>query len=116
MDDKQYNEYDLIIRGKVTGIIKKEFSKYISVKIFKYYKGKLKSKRITIETPANDGICGIAVTTGEEWLIFTYKRGDSYVTNLCTRTKTLSPKAWNYRKEEIEDDLIYLEEKLKKQR
>jgi hypothetical protein len=31
-----------------------------------------------------------------------------FYTNLCTRTKNLNPKAWNYNKEKIEADLSFL--------
>ncbi len=34
-------------------------------------------------------------------------------TNLCTRTKSMNPKAWDYNKEEINDNPLFLENKKK---
>jgi len=44
--------------------------------------------------------------------MFAKAEGKGYRTTLCTRTKNMNPKAWDYRKDEITDDIKFLEAKL----
>jgi hypothetical protein len=53
-------------------------------------------------------MCGIFPEIGEQWLIFARKKGNVFYTSLCTRTKNLNPKAWDYNKVFIDDDLKFL--------
>jgi hypothetical protein len=114
IDEKQYNEYDLIIKGKITKLVEKDFTRIIYIKVDKYFKGKLSVTTIKVESPSQSGMCGIFPQIGEQWLVFTYKKDNSFNTSLCTRTKSLNPKAkaWDYSKEEIDNDLKFLEDKL----
>lgn len=114
IDEKQYAKYDLIIKGKIVKLVENGYTRIIYIRVDTYFKGKLSKKTVKVESPSQEGICGIFPEIGEQWLLFAYKKDNIYNTNLCTRTKNLSPKAWNFRKDEIEDDLKFLEEKLKK--
>ena len=113
IDEIQCNEYQLIIKGKITKIVEKNFTRIIYIKVERYFKGKINVNTLKVESPSQSGMCGIFPKIGEKWLVFAYKNGSSYSTNLCTRTKNLNPKAWDYRKEEIDEDLKFLENKSK---
>jgi hypothetical protein len=113
IDEKQYNEYGLIVKGKIVKVIQGDYETEIVIRVITSYKGTLKKKNITILSPKGDAVCGISPKPGEEWLMFAHLDNKKYQTSLCTRTKNMNPKAWNYRKEEIEDDILFLESKLK---
>jgi hypothetical protein len=72
------------------------------------------SDTIKVSTPSTDGLCGISAKIGEHWLIFAYKYENYFITDLCTRTKTLETKAHNYKKDEVEADLVFLENKIRR--
>jgi len=112
IDEKQYSEYDLIIKGKIIRLVEKYFARIIYIKVDTYFKGRQNTTIIKIESPSQSGMCGIFPKIGEQWLLFAYKKGKSYNTSLCTRTRNLNPKAWNFKKDEIDDDLKFLEGKL----
>jgi len=86
----------------------------ILIKVDTYYKGSQNKDTIKIVSPREAGDCGIFPKVGEHWLMFAYSTGNSFRTNLCTRTKNMNPKAWDYRKNELKDDLDFLENKIKK--
>lgn len=113
IDEKQYGEYDLIIKGKITRLVEKSFSRIIYIKVDTYFKGRENTTIIKVESPSQSGMCGIFPKIGEQWLVFAHKNGNSYNTSLCTRTKNLNPKAWDFKKDEIDEDLKFLESKLK---
>lgn len=113
INEEQYNSYNLIITGKVVKLVEKEFNRIIYIKVVKYFKGNKKTTIVKIETPVWQSACGITPKIGENWLLFAYKQGKIYTTNLCTRTKSMNDKAWNYNKSEIDDDLKFLESKIK---
>jgi len=110
INDKQYEEYDLIAKGKIVKVSVKAWTRTIYLNVKTYYKGK-KQSQIKIITPSTEGMCGIGPHVGEDWLIFAYNENKSYRTELCTRTKNLNPKAWDYNKDEIDNDIKFLEEK-----
>ncbi len=112
IDEKQYSEYDLIIKGKIIRLVEKNFARIIYITVDTYFKGRQNTATIKVESPSQSGMCGIFPKIGEQWLVFAYKKGDSYNTSLCTRTKNLNPKAWDFKKDEIDDDLKFLEDKL----
>ncbi len=112
IDEKQYREYDLIIKGQIIRIVDKNFARIIYIKVEKYFKGKQNITTIKVESPSQSGSCGIFPKIGEQWLVFAYKQSNGYNTSLCTRTKNFNPKAWNFRKDEIEDDLKFLDGKI----
>jgi hypothetical protein len=112
MDEKQYNRYDLIIKGKIIQLEEKGFTRIIYIKVDTYFKGKLDTTTIQVASPNQSGMCGIFPKIGEEWLVFGYKEGNGFTTSLCTRSKSLNPDKWNFKKNEIEDDLKFLEGKL----
>jgi hypothetical protein len=58
-------------------------------------------------------MCGIVPKVGEEWLMFAYADKNGFRTERCTRTKSMNPKAWDHNKNEIIDDIKFLEAKLK---
>ena len=92
--------------------MEKNFARIIYIKVDTYFKGRQNTTTIKVESPSQSGMCGIFPKIGEQWLVFAYKKGNSYNTSLCTRTKNLNPKAWNFRKDEIDDDLKFLDGKL----
>ena len=111
IDDKQYEEYDLIVKGKVIKVLNGKWTKSIYLNVKTYYKGGNKQSQIKIIMSSTEGMCGISSQVGEDWLIFAYTENKSYRTNICTRTKNLNPKAWDYNKDEIDNDIKFLEEK-----
>jgi len=98
-----------LIRGSQVQVLKGEL---IYLTFETYYKGNETQNKIKIITPAQQGLCGIVPKVGERWLIFAYEEEQGFHTELCTRTKNLNPKAWDYRKDEIDDDIKFLEAKL----
>ena len=113
IDEKQFHQYNLIFKGKVERIYEKGFERIILLKIKAYYKGKQTSKTIKIISPDQSGTCGIFPKIGEHWLIFAYSSGKTFNTNLCTRTKNMNSKAWDYDKDGLKNDLKFLENKRK---
>jgi hypothetical protein len=113
IDDKQYNEYNLNVKGRVTKVLKSNFfEKTIYLKVETYYKGVDSLTTLKITTPSQEGMCGIVPKVGEEWVMFAYAEKKRFSTQLCTRTKNMNPKAWDYNKDEIANDIKFLEEKL----
>lgn len=113
IDDQQYNKYYAIFTGKIISIQKKQWAKEITFEIRIQFKGILKLSKITITTSAHESTCGISPKVGEEWLIFAYREKEGFQTNLCTRTKSMNKKAWDYNKEELQQDIEYLKQKLR---
>jgi hypothetical protein len=111
IDEQQYKEYDLILKGKVAEISLSNFERTISVTVEAYYKGEQNNTKIKITTPRQEGMCGIVPKVGEEWLMFAYADKNGFRTGLCTRTKNMNPKAWDDNKDEIADDIKFLEAK-----
>lgn len=111
INDKQYEEYDLIAKGKIVKVWVKDWTRTIYLNVIIYYKGGNKQSQIKIITSSTDGMYGIGSHVGEDWLIFAYTENKSYRTDICTRTKNLNPKAWDYNKDEIDNDIKFLEEK-----
>lgn len=112
LDEKQYKEYDLIVKAKVIKTTVHNFEKTIYLSVDTYYKGGYEQKTLEISTPDRESICGITPTVNEVWLIFAYLLENNYETSLCTRTKNMNSKAWNYNKNEIVSDLKFLEAKI----
>jgi hypothetical protein len=115
IDDKQYNEYSLIAKGKIIKVIELKFTRIIHIRLTDIYKGNEKSQIIVIESPSQSGMCGIFPKVGENWLMFAYASGKAYETNLCTRSKNMNPNpnSQDYREEELKKDLIFLKAKRK---
>ena len=113
IDEKQYNEYNLIAKGKVAKVTVHDFERIIYLTVDTYYKGGGNQTKIKITTPKQEGECGIIPKVGESWLMFTYTNGSDYRKELFTRTKNMNPKAWDYNKSEIADDIKFLETKIK---
>jgi hypothetical protein len=112
MNDEQYKEYNLILKGKIVKVVERE-ERTIYLKVVCYYKGKQQKDTIQIISARESGICGIFPSVGEYWLMFAYADGNKYRTSLCTRTKNMNSKAWDYQGEEIKEDLKFLENKRK---
>jgi hypothetical protein len=68
---------------------------------------------IIISSASESGLCGIFPKVGERWLLYAYGTSNSFSTNLCTRTKSMEPKAWDFNEKEIRSDLVFLENKNK---
>ena len=113
LDDQQYNKYDMIFKGKVLSVRKSGIIKVVVFEVETLFKGTGAIRKLTVKTMANESECGISPKAGEVWLIFAYKEKNEYQTNLCTRTKNMNKKAWNYKSKELEDDLDYLGQKVK---
>ncbi|ELR68889.1 hypothetical protein C900_05669 [Fulvivirga imtechensis AK7] len=116
ISNKDFNSYDLIVKGRIDKIDKGDRVNVIYVRIERRYKGVITGEAVTVSTPSQSGMCGISPQVGDTWLIFANSYKDSYITDICTRTKSLNPQAWNYRKQEVKDDLRFLERKLKNKR
>lgn len=113
INDEQYNEYSLIVKGKIKSVKDEKFERVILLSVSTYFKGGSNDSTVTILSPLQSGMCGIFPKEGEQWLMFAYSKDNSYNTYLCTRTKNMNPEAWNYKKEEIEGDIGFLMKKLK---
>jgi hypothetical protein len=111
--EADYNSYQLILKGKVTQVIESNFERILEIKVAFYYKGSLKTDTVRISTPLEEGMCGINPGVGDNWLIFAYADRYYYRTNLCTRTRNMNPDSWNFDKDELQQDLEFLEDKLK---
>src|SRR6476619_4524117 len=72
IDDKQYNQYNLIVKGKIVRMTMNEFSKTIYLAVDTLYKGQEQHKTIKISSPSSAGVCGIFPKVGEHWLVFAY--------------------------------------------
>ncbi|RXK59242.1 hypothetical protein ESA94_13960 [Lacibacter luteus] len=113
IDDEQYNEYEAIFSGKVIAIKKKQWTKEVTFEIQIRFKGIQKLSQIVITTSAQEGTCGISPKVGEQWLIFAYRENEKLQTSLCTRTKSMNKKAWNYNKDELQKDIEFLNRKIR---
>lgn len=111
INEEQYNEYAVILKGKIIKINEGRWERTISIKVDTYYKGSQTKDTIKIISPASSGECGIFPQIGENWLIFAFNQEGKYTTHLCTRTKTMNSKAWNFNKSDLENDLKFLEAK-----
>lgn len=111
MDDKQFNEYSLIIKGRVVKVIEGEFKRVIHFSVDSFYKGNQQKGLVEVVSPSSSGMCGIFPKKGENWLVFAYTKSKSYETHLCTRTKNMNSKVCDYNEEELKADLKYLEAK-----
>lgn len=114
MSDQQYDEYDLIVKGKIVSLSVKNGSRIISVHVITSYKGNSDKKLVIIKCPEQSGECGIFPKIDEQWLFYAYTNKNTFTTHLCTRTRTMNPKAWGYNEEALKDDLEFLEKKTKK--
>ena len=113
IDEDDYNGYQLILKGKVIEVVKSGNMRVIALKVTRYYKGTLRADTARIKTPWQEGMCGIKARVGEDWLFFAYVGKYDYTSHLCTRSKNMSPKAWDYREDELKQDLEFLEDKLR---
>ena len=114
IDEKQYNEYDFIARGKIVNIKETRFQRLISFQVDTIYRGKDSRTIVEIISPKGSGECGIFPEKGENWLMFTYTSSTSYKTYLCTRTKSMKSGTWDYNKDELKNDLEFLRAKINK--
>ena len=113
INDEQYNKYFFIFTGKVLSIKKTFGRKEVTFELQTLFKGTVKSKKMTIMTSAYESECDISPKIGEQWLVFAYNDSGEFTTNICTRTKSMNRKAWNYNKGEIQRDIEYLNQKLR---
>jgi hypothetical protein len=112
IDDQQYNKYNLIVKGRIASISLSNFKRTIDLNVETYYKGGQNKTKIKITTQGQESMCGIVPKVGEEWLMFAYADKKGFRTELCTRTKNMNPNAWDYNKNEISEDIKFLEAKL----
>ena len=113
IDDKQYNSYALIAKGKVVKDTIINYERLMTFEVDTYYKGGGDAKVIEISTASQDAMCGINPGIGDEWLMFAYGSTTKYTTGLCTRSKSIDSKVLEYNKEVIKADLKFLNEKKK---
>ena len=113
IDDNQYKKYDVIFKGKVLSVTTTGATKEVVFEVATPFKGGDKMRKLTVKTEAHESECGISPKVGEVWLVFAYKEQNGFQTNLCTRTKNMDSKTWNYRKEELQQDIEYLNQKLR---
>lgn len=111
ISEEQYNSYDIIFAGRVIGIKDGRLENAISFKVGTYYKGKQIQDTIKVFTPSSGASCGISPEIGEDWLVFTYYIDTKVKTMLCTRTKRMNRNSLNYEKDDLENDLKFLEAK-----
>jgi hypothetical protein len=113
IDDNEYNSYDLIVSSTILKVSDKGFERTILLKVDTCFKGNNIHGTVEISSPSQEGICAISPKVGEHWLIYANAFGKIFKTNLCTRTKTMNPKAWDYYEEAVKEDLKFLQNKLK---
>ncbi|HWI94153.1 MAG TPA: hypothetical protein VNT20_22925 [Flavisolibacter sp.] len=111
ISEEQYNSYNIIFAGRVVGIKDGRLENVISFKVNTYYKGKQSRDTIKVFTPSSGASCGISPEIGEDWLVFTYYLDTKVKTMLCTRTKRMNSNSLDYEKEELGNDLKFLEAK-----
>lgn len=114
IDEHKVQKYDLILKGTITKTIHGEWTDTIFINPQRIYKGNLKEETVVITTPSQSSHCGLSLQIDETWLIFATRRGKTLFTNLCTRTKRMRSQAGNYDQINIKNDLMFLEERLKK--
>ena len=93
IDIRQFNSYDLILKGQVISIDESEddWEKIVKVKVLKVYKGHQINDTILIKTGLDGASCGLNFKNEENWLIYGYKNQEgNFSTGLCTRSKKLS--------------------------
>src|SRR4051794_12973347 len=83
IDDKQFNEYGVIAKGKIIRIIESEYEQAIFIKVETYYKGFQKNATIKIISPSRSGMCGIFPKVGEHSLMYAFSSGKAFRTSLC---------------------------------
>jgi len=59
IDEQQYNEYSLIVKGKVAKVSVSQFERMIYLTVETNYKGKDGRSTVKIATPRQEGMCGI---------------------------------------------------------
>lgn len=111
LDDVQFNAYQLIITGKIIKIVPERYQTSLLIEVDRYYKGAKLPDTITVLTPSNEGVCGLTVHSGEKWLVFATRKDDQFYTTMCTRTKPMNLKDGDYRKQELQEDIKFLEAK-----
>lgn len=111
IDNEQYNKYDFIATGIAIRVEDDKWQRFIYLKVEKSYKSEKEKDTVQIISPNTEGECGITPEVGERWLVFAYTKDGKLHTSLCTRTKSMNPKTWNYDKAEIDDDIAFLEKK-----
>ena len=112
--EEKYQSYDLILRGEIVKIQNGELDKALFIRIKTLYRGEHKIETIEIKTPSRPGFCGLNAGTGDEWLFFASSKNEKFSAHICTRSKNLNPDnhMYEFQKEEIQNDLIFLEAKL----
>ncbi|WP_207535650.1 hypothetical protein [Desertivirga arenae] len=111
IDDKQYDQYELIVKGRIIKVGIEGTKRSISVKVLNCFKGSEKADTVFISTPIDGAACGISPKVGEKWLLFANGSAENYTTSMCTRSKSMSSNAENFNKKEVRSDLKYLKRK-----
>ncbi len=107
IDQKQFNEYDLIATGEILAVDFGEHTQKIEVGIHEVFKGKISKMTIVLSSSSQSGMCGIFPKVGEKWLIYAYGANAEFSTSLCTRTQNMT-NANHWNRKIIEEDLIFL--------
>lgn len=87
-----HDSVDLVFMGKVIKIEKQdEYSKNkITFQVCKYYKGKMKKKKITVNVPClADPCCGIDFKVGKKYEVYALEQNGIFTTDQCTMTMEL---------------------------
>ena len=74
---------------------------YYKIRVLKSYKGCLKhNKKILINTPSSDGLCGIFLKKGEKYLLNIQKDYGVYFCDYNVKKSELKPSDWKFLKKQ----------------
>lgn len=111
---EQYNQYQLIIEGKVINIQNDQAIRKITLILDEIYKGNYANDTILIYTPTASGACGIFPRKDENWLLFAYQYDYGFQTDLCTRSKRINY-TLNQNNQDLREEIQFLKEYQKKE-
>jgi hypothetical protein len=87
-----------VFAGKVIAIKIDGFQKHVRFKVEKIWKGEM-GNEVIVTTPVRGASCGYGFTQQGDgkYLVYCYlnKKTKAYMTNICTRTKTLAKAAYD---------------------
>ena len=80
-----------VFMGKVKSIERADHGWTVTFEVEKSYKG-VKTKKLEVQTPVDQGACGYGFTKGEVYVVYCYGGGKDKAlrTGLCTRTRPAS--------------------------
>lgn len=88
--EEKFNDSDFIFSARILNITKNtETEDYVLFGIDRAWKG-LEQDTYFSFNPSTDAACGFSFKVSEDYLVYSYKKGDNPYTGVCTGTKPLS--------------------------